>query len=103
VQKPVCGPLGKGGVLDIFAEHTRALLLAASEEISARVRMGLRLTLMVLLVIEIVWHHFLLYRSAKEKSSLREHSASQGQVRALYRTISVGGGARFHLEVFGRA
>ena len=49
VQKPVCGPLGEGGVLDVFAEHAGALLLAAAEKVSAIVMMGLRQALLVLL------------------------------------------------------
>jgi len=61
VQKPLCGSVGEGGVLDVFAAHSRALLFAAPEEVSAIVMMGLRRALLVLLAIEIVGHCFLLY------------------------------------------
>jgi len=68
MQKSVGGPLGEGGVLNVFAEHASALLLAASEEVSAIVMVGLRLASLVLPAIEIVWHSFLLNRSTKRSS-----------------------------------
>jgi hypothetical protein len=63
VQKPVCGPLSEGGILDVFAEHADTLLLAASEEVPAIVMVGLRLAF--LRVIGIVGHGFLRNRSTK--------------------------------------
>jgi len=64
VQEPVRGSLGESGILDVFAEHTCALLFAASEEASAIMFMRSRT---VLLVIQIVGHRFLRYQIEKEK------------------------------------
>jgi hypothetical protein len=74
VQEPVRGSLGESGILDVFAEHTCALLFAASEEASAIMLMRLRT---VLLVVQIVEHRFLLYRIKKEKKLIREADLRQ--------------------------
>jgi hypothetical protein len=54
VQQAVGGALGEGGIFDIFTKHARALLFAASEEVSAGVAVRLRLDFLILLVTEIV-------------------------------------------------
>src|ERR1700686_3607665 len=67
VQESVGRSLAEGRLLDIFAQDARTLLLAASEEVPAVMMMGLR-CLVVLLVIEIVWHCFFLHRFRNRNS-----------------------------------
>ena len=84
------------GGFELLSMHANALLLAASEEVPAIVMVGLRLAFLVLLVIEIVWHCFLLIDPQREVR-LRQHSASQGaSVRIILHDTS----ASPHFELF---
>src|SRR5271169_59599 len=92
VQKSVFRPLGEGRILDVFAKHACALLLAASEEVHAMVTMGLRRAFVVLLGIEIVWHRFLLYRLLIHKEKLvddRHRALPRASARIIPHDIRV--------------
>jgi hypothetical protein len=65
VQESVGGFFGKGSVLDVFAKNACALLFAASEKVTASVTVRLRLVV-VFLVVETLWHRFLLLAFHKE-------------------------------------
>jgi hypothetical protein len=83
MQEPVGLLPGKGGVFDIFAEYARALLLATSEEVAASVTVGLRRPV-VFLVVETVWHRFLLNHSTKKLLAKREHKGKSRNYNARH-------------------
>jgi hypothetical protein len=54
MQQAVCGSIGEGGVLNVFAEDAGALLFAASEKVPTGVMVGVRAGMQILLMIGIV-------------------------------------------------